>query len=41
MLQELYKYHKELIKMASVFSKQDAEDIVQETYIKVALVFKL
>jgi DNA-directed RNA polymerase specialized sigma24 family protein len=37
MLQELYKYHKELVKMASVFSKQDAEDIVQETYIKLHL----
>ena len=37
MLNELYKYHKELIKMASVFSKQDAEDIVQETYIKMHL----
>lgn len=37
MLEKLYKHHKELIKMASVFSKQEAEDIVQEVYIKLHL----
>ena len=34
MLESLYKHHSELIKMASVFSKQYAEDIVQDAYIK-------
>ena len=34
MLESLYKHHKELIKMASVFSKEYAEDIVQDAYIK-------
>ena len=34
MLESLYKHHNELIKMASVFSKQYAEDIVQDAYIK-------
>ena len=34
MLEKLYKHHNELIKMASVFSKREAEDIVQECYIK-------
>ena len=32
MLESLYKHHSELIKMASVFSKQYAEDIVQDAY---------
>lgn len=40
MLNELYKHHNDLIKMASVFSKRDAEDIVQETYIKLHLYSK-
>lgn len=34
MLEKLYKHHSELIKMASLFSKQYAEDIVQDAYIK-------
>lgn len=34
MLEKLYEHHSLFIEMAKVFSKTDAEDIVQETYIK-------
>lgn len=40
MLERLYKYHNELIALAVVFSKQDAEDIIQDVYIKVSLYAK-
>lgn len=40
MLERLYKHHNELIALAVVFSKQDAEDIIQDVYIKVSLYAK-
>jgi DNA-directed RNA polymerase specialized sigma24 family protein len=37
MLEKLYKHHKELVAMAKLFDSSNAEDIVQDAYIKLAM----
>jgi DNA-directed RNA polymerase specialized sigma24 family protein len=37
MLEKLYKHHKEWVAMAKLFDSSNAEDIVQDAYIKLAM----